>query len=113
MTDFNSMLETDAKQHLIALGATELTHTDETGTTSPVYTLVEYNALNQQGYGYSPSVDVYFPANDTDGYASVVIGRHKIAIKGRQSDSATKDYILQQLVSQDAGIWHFIIQVQG
>jgi len=115
MSEWDSMLESDALGHIKSLGATLQTYTHRDGTTDQIYVLTTYNAVAPYGSGqsFAPTVDIYFCANDTDGVAEPIVGAETITIKGRQSDSSTKTYTLGGLVGQDSGLWHFSIPVQG
>ena len=115
MSEWDSMLESDALGHIKSLGALPETYTFRDGTTKEIYVLTTYNAIAPYGSGqsFSPTVDIQFCANNTDGVAQPIIGAETITIKGRQSDSSTKTYTLGGLVGQDSGLWHFSIPVQG
>lgn len=108
MSDWDDGLRDSALGHLISLGAESVTYTTRTASRT-IYALIERNPIMPVSpYGTSAaSIDVWvFAGDNTDGVTAPNIGADKITFKARLSDATAQAFSVQEIIKQDAGLWH-------
>jgi hypothetical protein len=112
---FDSTIAADALEHLKALGATLHTYTPRGASGVSRYILVDRNGLNRQTGtigGFSASVEIFICNDATNGVTAVSCGGDTITVTPRYGEAA-KTYRIDEIVDNDAGIWHLRSNVNG
>lgn len=112
---FDSTLQADALEHLKAMGATLHTYTPRGASGLSRYVLVDRQAMARHSgtiSGFSSYVDIYICNDATNGVAAVSCGGDKLQLTPRAGETA-KTYVIDEIVENDAGIWHLRSNVNG
>lgn len=112
---FDDQIESDALEHIKALGAALHTYKPRGADAVQRYILIDRASPSGYAGGLDTAgltIEAYLCNDATNGVASVTKGADRITLTPRLGETA-KTYHVAEIIEQDAGIWHLRLEVNG